>query len=143
MIVYLIWWLILTFAYLIYFSMAIVMDVNAKKRAALKNDKAETIVSSDNKEDDEESPEVIDEKDDDQVINGIPIDDEEDNRSGQTAITGSAVGSNASGDNSADDAFSQKIKSAVDSANKNLDKVKFAKACTISEMMDNDDDDIA
>ena len=140
--VYFIWWLILTFLYLGYYTVVLTMDVNAKKKAALKSDKAQVIASPENEEADvEEVPVPVVEKEDAAVINGIPIHKPEDEENPKKDVKAKAE-TDSGDEDTPDDAFKEKLEKAQkDAGLQNIGTPEAANAMATAEMMGSSDDD--
>ena len=140
--VYFIWWLILTFLYLVYYTVVLTMDVNAKKKAALKSDKAQVIASPENEEADvEEVPVPVVEKEDAAVINGIPIHKPEGEEKPKEDVKAKAE-TDSGDEDTPDDAFKEKLEKAQkDAGLQNIGTPEAANAMATAEMMGSADDD--
>lgn len=134
--VYFIWWLILTFLYVLYFIVVIALEINGKKKAAMKDGKAQVIASPDTTAEPVEEPQAFDEGEDAKVLNGIPIHEEQDEAAEDT------TGENKPAEDSASDAdakFTKAFEKEYEKDLKNVSGVQAEGAFGLMEAMDNYD----
>ena len=118
------------------------MDVNAKKKAALKSDKAQVIASPENEEADvEEVPVPVVEKEDAAVINGIPIHKPEGEKNPKEDVKAKAEADSGDED-TPDDAFKEKLEKAQkDAGLQNIGTPEASNAMAVVEMTSSADDE--
>lgn len=133
--VYFIWWLILTFLYVLYFIVVIALEINGKKKAAMKDGKAQVIASPDTTAEPVEEPQAFDEGEDAKVLNGIPIHEKDDAAEDTSGENKAAEDSAADSDAKFTKAFEKEYKEDL----KNVSGVQAEGVFGLMEAMDNYD----